>query len=163
MIADELSQDDIDALLGGLGDDDDAGGGDADDALSALTGDMDLGGDEAAAPAAAAPVAAASAPIDLPEFESEEIAEPSQDLESLLSNVNLNVKIRLGKTEMLIEEILKLKPGRVVQLDTMSGDPVDILVNNKVVAKGEVIVLNEAFCVRISEIYDTKDKILRQS
>jgi len=51
----------------------------------------------------------------------------------------------------------------VVQLDTMSGEPVDIMVNNRVVAKGEVIILNEAFCVRISEIYDTINKLDRQS
>ena len=81
----------------------------------------------------------------------------------ILSNVNLNVKIRLGRAEILIEDLLRLQPGRVVQLDTMSGDPVDVLVNNKVVAKGEVIILNEAFCVRISEIYDTINKIDRQA
>jgi flagellar motor switch protein FliN/FliY len=157
MIADELSQDDIDALLGGLGDDD-AGG--ADDALSALMG----GDDDLAAPAAEAPAAAPSADaLDLPQFDSGPQAEPSQDLAGLLSNVNLNVKVRLGKTDMLIEDLMRLQPGRVVQLDTMSGEPVDILVNNRVVAKGEVIILNEAFCVRVSEIYNTINKLDRQS
>jgi flagellar motor switch protein FliN/FliY len=159
MIADELSQDDIDALLGGLGDDDDAGG--ADDALSALMG----GDDDFASPAAEAPTASAPSgdSLELPQFDSEPQVEPSQDLAGLLSNVNLNVKVRLGKTNMLIEDIMRLQPGRVVQLDTMSGEPVDILVNNRVVAKGEVIILNEAFCVRVSEIYNTINKIDRQS
>jgi flagellar motor switch protein FliN len=159
MIADELSQDDIDALLGGLGDD--GGGDDASDALSALTGDDTA---EAApietAPANAAPAQGA---VDLPELGTEEAVENNQDINELLANVNLNVKIRLGKTEMLIEDILRLQPGRVIQLDALSGDPVDILVNNKVVAKGEVIILNEAFCVRLSEIYDIKDKLIKQS
>lgn len=161
MIADELSQDDIDALLGGLGGDDDVlGGDDAADALSALTGDDSGSSAEAAAPAPAAPDAAA---VDLPEFAAEEPAgNPSEEIGSLLSNVSLNVKIRLGKTEMLVEDIVNLQPGRVVQLDTMSGDPVDILVNNRVVARGEVIILNEAFCVRISEIYDIREKLDRQ-
>ena len=158
MIADELSQDDIDALLGGLGDDDGDGG--ADDALSALMGD-DSGG-EAEAPAAAAPAASGGGAVSLPEFQSEAAVEPSQDIGALLGNVNLNVKVRLGKTDMLIEDLLRLSPGRVVQLDTMSGEPVDILVNNRVIAKGEVIILNEAFCVRISEIYDTINKLDRQ-
>ena len=162
MIADELSQDDIDALLGGLGGDDDAGGDLADDALSALSGDGDaeIPGLDSFAESAPEPSGTA---VALPEFSAEDAATPSQEIQSLLNNVNVNVKVRLGKTEMLVDDILKLKPGQVVQLDTMSGDPVDILVNNRVVAKGEVIILNEAFCVRISEIYSTRDKIDRQN
>ena len=155
MIADELSQDDIDALLGGLGDDDVGGG--SDDALNAL-----MGGD-ADEPVAAVSGGSRAAAVALPEFHTEDPVEPSQDIGALLGNVNLNVKIRLGKTDMFIEDLLRLSPGRVVQLDTMSGEPVDILVNNRVVAKGEVIILNEAFCVRISEIYDTINKLDRQS
>jgi flagellar motor switch protein FliN/FliY len=160
MIADELSQDDIDALLGGIGGDDDGG---ADDALSALMGGDDDASDapaEAAAPAAAAP---SGESLDLPQFDSGPQAEPSDDIAGLLSNINLNVKVRLGKTEMLIEDLMRLQPGKVVQLDTMSGEPVDVLVNNRVVAKGEVIILNEAFCVRISEIYKTINKLDRQA
>lgn len=160
MIADELSQDDIDALLGGLGDDD-GGDGRADDALSALMSDDDGGADEAPA-AAAAPADVGGDNMALPEFDNASTAEPSQEISELLSNINFNVKIRLGKTEMLIEDLLRLQPGRVVQLDTMSGEPVDLLVNNRVVAKGEVIILNEAFCVRISEIYETISKLDRQ-
>ena len=161
MIADELSQDDIDALLGGLGGDDDDGG--AGDALDALMSDDD-GADAAAAAAAPAPAAPAAGgeSVPLPEFDQAAAAPPAQDIADILSNVNLTVKIRLGRAEMLIDDLLRLQPGRVVQLDTMSGDPVDLLVNNKVVAKGEVIILNEAFCVRISEIYDTISKIDRQ-
>lgn len=165
MIADELSQDDIDSLLGGLGDD----GNDATDALSALTGgdDGDAGGldlfaeDTSAAPAAA-PTTPSTDAVQLPEFESQENVAPNQDINELLADVNLNVKIRLGKTEMLIEDILRLQAGKVIQLDALSGDPVDVLVNNRVVAKGEVIILNEAFCVRLSEIYDIKEKLIKQ-
>ena len=157
MIADELSQDDIDALLGGLGGDDSASG--ADDALSALMTD-----DAEEAPSKGSSNAApAGASVDLPQFDNNDDAEPSQDIAALLSNVKLNVKVRLGKTEMHIEDLLRLQPGRVVQLDTMSGEPVDVLVNNRVVAKGEVIILNEAFCVRISEIYNTINKLDRQN
>jgi flagellar motor switch protein FliN len=160
MIADELSQDDIDALLGGLGGDDDASG--ADDALSALMGGDD-DADALASPAASSAAPSGGAKVELPQFDNNEEIEPSQDIASLLSNVSLNVKVRLGKTEMHIEDLLRLQPGRVVQLDTMSGEPVDVLVNNRVVAKGEVIILNEAFCVRISEIYNTINKLDRQN
>ena len=70
----------------------------------------------------------------------------------LLSNVNLNVKIELGRTRMLVSDVLKLVEGSVVELDKLAGDPVDIYVNDRPIARGEVLVLNENFCVRINEI-----------
>ncbi len=70
----------------------------------------------------------------------------------LLSNVNLNVKIELGRTRMLVSDVLKLSEGAVVELDKLAGDPVDIYVNDRPIARGEVLVLNENFCVRINEI-----------
>lgn len=69
-----------------------------------------------------------------------------------LSDVNLNVKIELGRTRMYVEDVLRLGPGAVVELDKLAGDPVDVYVNDRHVARGEVLVLNDNFCVRISEI-----------
>ena len=73
---------------------------------------------------------------------------------SLLDDVNLDVKIELGRTRMFVEDVLKLADGAVVELDKLAGDPVDIYVNNRHVARGEVLVLNDNFCVRVSEILD---------
>jgi flagellar motor switch protein FliN/FliY len=70
----------------------------------------------------------------------------------ILSDVKVNVSVRLGQTHMTIAEILKLGEGSVIELDSLAGDPVDILVNNKVIAKGEVIVIDENFGIRITEI-----------
>ncbi len=70
----------------------------------------------------------------------------------LLSDVNLNVKIELGRTRMLVEDVLKLADGAVVELDKLAGDPVDVYVNDRHIARGEVLVLNDNFCVRINEI-----------
>ena len=70
----------------------------------------------------------------------------------LLADVNLNVKIELGRTRMFVEDVLRLNSGSVVELDKLAGDPVDIYVNDRPVARGEVLVLNDNFCVRISEI-----------
>lgn len=70
----------------------------------------------------------------------------------LLADVNLNVKIELGRTRMFVEDVLRLNEGSVVELDKLAGDPVDIYVNDRPVARGEVLVLNDNFCVRISEI-----------
>lgn len=76
----------------------------------------------------------------------------------LLSDVNLDVKIELGRTRMLVEDVLRLGEGSVVELDKLAGDPVDIYVNDRPVARGEVLVLNDNFCVRISEILTTEPK-----
>jgi flagellar motor switch protein FliN len=69
-----------------------------------------------------------------------------------LNDVELDLRIELGRTELLIEEVLRLKPGAVVPLDKLAGDPVDILVNGRIIARGEVLVLNDNFCVRVAEI-----------
>lgn len=69
-----------------------------------------------------------------------------------LQDVELDLRIELGRTELLIEEVLKLREGSVVPLDKLAGDPVDILVNGQLIARGEVLVLNDNFCVRVAEI-----------
>ena len=71
---------------------------------------------------------------------------------SALSDVELDVRIELGRTELLMEEVLMLKEGSVVPLDKLAGDPVDILVNGRLIARGEVLVLNDNFCVRVAEL-----------
>ena len=70
----------------------------------------------------------------------------------MLGDVDLHVSVELGRTEMLVEDVLKLNTGSVVELDKLAGDPVDIYVNQRLVARGEVLVLNDNFCIRISEI-----------
>jgi flagellar motor switch protein FliN len=76
----------------------------------------------------------------------------------LLRDVDLNVKIELGRTKMLVEDVLKLAEGSVVELDKLAGDPVDVFVNDQLVARGEVLVLNDNFCVRINEIITTLEE-----
>jgi len=70
----------------------------------------------------------------------------------LLDDVELDVRIELGRTEMYIEDVIRLGVGSVVELDKLAGDPVDVYVNDRLVARGEVLVLNDSFCVRISDI-----------
>ncbi|GAB5403990.1 MAG: flagellar motor switch protein FliN [Aureliella sp.] len=70
----------------------------------------------------------------------------------LLRDVDLDLKIELGRTHMVLEEVLKLRQGSVVTLDKLAGDPVDLFVNGRLVAKGEILVLNDNFCVRIAEL-----------
>ncbi len=72
----------------------------------------------------------------------------------LLDDVDLDVRIELGRTRMLVEDVLRLGPDSVVELDKAAGDPVDIYVNGRHIARGEVLVVNENFCVRVSEILE---------
>lgn len=90
-------------------------------------------------------------PMQMPEFPAPTAQKAPEGID-LLSDVNLNVKIELGRTKMLVEDVLRLGSGSVVELDKLAGDPVDVYVNDRHVAKGEVLVLNDNFCVRINEI-----------
>lgn len=105
---------------------------------------------EAAAPPPAEPPPG-SAPLELPSFEAG-LSEADLASLDLLNDVDLDVKIELGRTDMYIEDVLGLGVGSVVELDKLAGDPVDIYVNEKLVARGEVLVLNDNFCVRINDI-----------
>ncbi|MFQ5411322.1 MAG: flagellar motor switch protein FliN, partial [Phycisphaerae bacterium] len=101
---------------------------------------------------ALSPPPAGSVPLELPDFSGDATAGADTRGIALLNDVNLDVKIELGRANMFIEDVLKLGEGSVVELDKLAGDPVDILVNDRLVARGEVLVLNDNFCVRISEI-----------
>jgi flagellar motor switch protein FliN/FliY len=70
----------------------------------------------------------------------------------MLRDVDLHVAIELGRTYMLVEDVLKVGEGSVIELDKLAGDPVDVYVNDRLVARGEVLVLNDNFCIRVSEI-----------
>lgn len=70
----------------------------------------------------------------------------------LIRDVELDLKIELGRTNMYLEDVLKLRKGAVVPLDKLAGDPVDIYVNGRLIARGEVLVLNDTFCVRVAEL-----------
>lgn len=100
-------------------------------------------------PSASAP--SEGTPLNLPDFAGAASPGARQTID-LLADVNLNVKIELGRTRMLVEDVLQLGEGAVVELDKLAGDPVDVYVNDRHVARGEVLVLNDNFCVRVNEI-----------
>lgn len=70
----------------------------------------------------------------------------------LLKDVDLHVRIELGRSRMLVQDILKLSSGSVVELDRPTGDPLDVYVNDRLVARGEVLVINDNFAIRITEV-----------
>jgi len=83
---------------------------------------------------------------------------PKDNIELLL-DVELEINIELGRSDLSIKKILELAPGSIVELDKMAGEPVDLLVNNKVVAKGEVVVIDENFGIRIVSLIPAEDRI----
>jgi flagellar motor switch protein FliN/FliY len=105
------------------------------------------------APASGGSEASGATAFAPPVFESVPGSSPGSPID-MLRDVNLNVTIELGRTRMLVEDVLRLGEGAVVELDKLAGDPVDVHVNGRLVARGEVLVLNDSFCVRVNEILD---------
>ena len=95
-------------------------------------------------------------PPDVTPFRLQDFAGTPPSTESatleLIRDVELDLRIELGRTHMYLEDVLKLRKGSVVPLDKLAGDPVDIFVNGRLVARGEVLVLNDNFCVRVAEL-----------
>ncbi len=101
-------------------------------------------------------------PIQFSNFDkSNNITQHNEQNLNLLLDIPLQVTVELGRTKKLIKEILELGPGSIVELDKLAGEPVDILVNNKLVAKGEVVVIEENFGVRVTEIVSQWERLMK--
>jgi flagellar motor switch protein FliN len=74
----------------------------------------------------------------------------------LLLDVSMRVTVELGRTRMLLSQILELQHGSVVELDRLAGDPVDIFVNDCMIARGEVVIVDDKFGVRITEMVSNR-------
>ena len=78
---------------------------------------------------------------------------------SLLMDVPLKVTVELGRSQMTIENLLKLTQGSVVELNQVIGEPLDILVNNKLMARGEAVVVKDKFAIRIVDVVSHERRI----
>jgi flagellar motor switch protein FliN/FliY len=105
-----------------------------------------------------APETLEARPADFQQLGSEGERSGSQNL-GLLMDVSLPISIELGRTSMNIQEILSLGPGSVVELNKLAGEPVDLLVNNKIVARGEVVVIDENFGIRVTSLLSPKERL----
>ncbi|TMN23587.1 flagellar motor switch phosphatase FliY [Lentibacillus cibarius] len=79
----------------------------------------------------------------------------------MLLDIPLNVSVELGRTKRTIKDILELSTGSIIELDKLAGEPVDILVNKKLIAKGEVVVIDENFGVRVTDIISQSDRLMK--
>jgi len=77
----------------------------------------------------------------------------------LILDIPLNVSVELGRTKMLINDLLQLGQGSVIELTKLVGEPLEVMVNNKLVARGEVVVVNEKFGVRLTDIVSPLERV----
>ena len=160
----EVPQDDVGAASAGDG----SGSGDPPAAEAQGDGllsqaDIDAAMAEGIEDEAPAPGADTSQPrpAEMVDFNGPNAANDSEREIDLLDDVELDVKIELGRSRMMVEDVLNLSNGSVVELDKLAGDPVDVLVNDRLVARGEVLVLNDNFCVRVNEIITQSGEAIR--
>ena len=97
-------------------------------------------------------------PVQFQNFDVGEVMRQKENI-SIIMDVPLEITVELGRTREKIVDILEFSPGTIVQLDKLAGEPIDVLVNGKYVAKGEVVVIDESFAVRITDIISADKRI----
>jgi len=97
---------------------------------------------------------------DFPKFnESRKKSFFEDDKLEFLKDLQLNVYIELGRTKMEIKDILELERGYVIELEKLASEPVDVFVNNKKIAEGEVVVIDKHFGIRITSLLETSERL----
>ena len=159
-----LSQDDIDSMMN-------AGGEKEPGQEELAEGEKDPGQDELAEEWAKAldagediaegqPLGGDVGQPSFDELEQHKPSGPSKDLDFIL-DIPLEVTVEMGRTRMLINDLLQLGQGSVIELNRLAGEPLDVLVNNKLVARGEVVVVSEKFGIRITDIVSPMERVQR--
>lgn len=97
-------------------------------------------------------------PVQFEEFDKDNINSNKENID-LIMDVPLEITVELGRTKRLIKDILEFGPGTVVELDRLAGEPVDVIVNGKFIAKAEVVVIDESFGVRITDIVSPSKRL----
>ena len=124
---------------GGLSPEDFGLGADFDDALAEASSEADAGGDEGGGGGQAM-------------GEDSRLSRTDFSKLKMILDVPLKVSVELGRTKMLVNDLLQLGQGSVIELDKIAGEPMEILINDKLVAMGEVVVVNEKFGVRLTDV-----------
>jgi flagellar motor switch protein FliN/FliY len=78
---------------------------------------------------------------------------------ALILDIPLRVTVELGRTKMPVNELLNLGQGSVIELNKLAGEPMEVFVNDKLIARGEAVVVNEKFGVRLTDIISTKERV----
>ena len=95
--------------------------------------------------------------------EEEQTETKSEGIENLkvLENIDVELTVEVGRTEITIRDLLRLNEGSVVELDRLAGEPLDVLVNGTLIAHGEVVMVNEKFGIRLTDVVSPSERIKR--
>ncbi|MFC1602405.1 flagellar motor switch protein FliN [Pseudomonadota bacterium] len=132
----------------------------ADEWAAALEESGDANEDDAATETATETVAAESAQFQELEPDAAALGNVDVNLESLL-DVPVTISMEIGRTRINIRNLLQLNQGSVVELDRLAGEPMDVLVNGTLIAQGEVVVVNEKFGIRLTDVISPADRVKR--
>ncbi len=97
-------------------------------------------------------------PTAFPPVDNHGAVPANKNIEFVL-DIPLQVTVQIGSTRMLIRELLQLGQGSVIELNKLAGEPMEVLVNNKLVARGEVVVVNEKFGIRLTDVVSPNQRI----
>lgn len=99
-----------------------------------------------------------AAPASFPPVTNTSVAEQPKNIDFIL-DIPMKVSIYVGSTKMAIRDLLQLTQGSVIELDKLAGEPMEVMVNNKLVAKGEVVVVNEKFGIRLTDVVSAAERV----
>ena len=98
------------------------------------------------------------APASFPLLDSGGAAPAPKNIDFIL-DIPMQVTVQVGSTKMIIRELLQLGQGSVIELEKLAGEPMEVLVNNKLVARGEVVVVNEKFGIRLTDVISAAERV----
>ena len=152
-----INQDDIDKLMGGSGEEKKGTDVDQDKMAEEWAQALESGAEiEEGKPSSRDAKKATFNELD----ETRHAAGPSKDLDFIL-DIPLEVTVEMGRTRMLINDLLQIGQGSVIELNRLAGEPLDILINSKLIARGEVVVVSEKFGIRITDIVSPLERVKR--
>ena len=91
--------------------------------------------------------------------ESEKVERSSLENLRVLENIDVKLTVEVGGAEIKLRELLRVNEGSVIELERLAGDPLDILANGTIIAKGEVVMIGERFGIRFTEVVDPKERV----
>lgn len=100
----------------------------------------------------------AAQPVALDEFQDVGVGQLSKDLDVIL-DIPVSISMEVGRTSITIRNLLQLNQGSVIELDRLAGEPLDVLVNGTLIAHGEVVVVNEKFGIRMTDVISPSERI----
>lgn len=108
--------------------------------------------------AAAGAASAAPQPASFPPMQTTETGGTPKNIDFIL-DIPMSVAVYVGSTKMAIRDLLQLAQGSVIELDKLAGEPMEVMVNNKLVARGEVVVVNEKFGIRLTDVVSAAERV----